>query len=108
MFASERAFLTDWTSFMLVLEVHRDSQGIKILMTSESDKVLLAFHRISVAARFELLLALPCFDTTPIVVNLITRRPNPILNFLISLGVVSKDAYCNAMFNFFFRKFKNG
>ena len=72
---------------MLVLEVHRDSQCIKILMTSESDNVILAFHRISVAARFEFGLALPCFDTTPIVVNLITRRPDPILNFLISLGV---------------------
>ena len=98
--------MTDWTSFMLVLEVHRDSQGIKILMTSESNKVFLAFHRISVAARFELGLALPCFDTTPIVSNLITRRPNPILNFLISLGVVSKDAYCNAIFNFFFENLK--
>ena len=75
-------------------------------MTSESDKVFLAFHRIIVAARFDLGLALPYFDTTPIVSNLLTRRPNPILNFLISLGVVSKDAYCNAIFNFFFENLK--
>ena len=97
--------MTDWTSFMLVLEVHRDSQCIKILMTSESNNVILAFNRVSVTARFELLLALPCFDATPIVVNLITRRPNPILNFLISLGVVSKDAHCHVITGMFRKRY---
>ena len=95
--------MTDWTSFMHMLEVQRDSHGIKILTTSESDKVILAVHWIIVAARFDPGLIR---NTTPIVSNLKTRRPNPILNFLISLGVVSKDAYCNAIFNFFFENLK--
>ena len=49
---------------MHMLEVQRDSHDIKILTTSESDKVILAVHWIIVAARFDPGLIR---NTTPIV-----------------------------------------
>ena len=64
------------------------------MTTSESDNVILAVHRIIVAARFDPGLIR---NTSPVVSNLKTRRPNPILNFLISLGFVNKDANYNGI-----------
>ena len=82
LFTSEGIFLTDWTSFMSILEAQRDGHGIKILTTSKSNKVILAVHWVIFATRFYPGLI---WNTAPIVPNFMSRRPNPIFNFPISL-----------------------
>ena len=67
---------------MSILEVQRDGHSIKILTTSESNEIILAVHWVIFATRFYPGLIR---NTAPIVSNFMSRRPNPIFNFLISL-----------------------
>ena len=86
-FASEGTSLTDWMGFMYILVHQGDGHSIKILMISESDNVILAVHRIIVTTSSH---KDTIVNTSPVMCNLSSRRPNPVLNCSISLWVYER------------------